>query len=472
MRPQADSGAEVELEIEKLVYGGDGLARRDGVIYFLPFVLPGEAVRARAVETRRNFVRARLEEVVRPAAARRPAPCPHFTVCGGCQYQHIAYEFQLETKREILRETLARLGRLAWDGPIALHPSPPFGYRNRAQWKVRPMGGAPNLRTQPLVASPAPPGALALGYFQAGSNRLCAVEECAVLAPPLAAALAALRTELAAGHAPASPHSAARRLGAAAALPAIREIEAFAAPDGALLLNVSLAELPPSPERLARWFRAAVPGARSVLLQDAAGRRMELDGPGSLLYEVGGNAYRVGHMSFFQINRFLMDAMIEQVAAGPPGALALDLHAGVGLFSVPLGRRFTRVVAVEANPAAARDLEANLKSARAAAPASAAPEAGAQAVNAEAEKFLADWRERPDLVVLDPPRSGLSADALAALARLRPGRIHYLSCEPPTLARDLRELEKSGYRIAALSLFDVFPQTSHIETLAVLAEAT
>ncbi len=457
-RQQTSSSAAVELEIEKLVYGGDGLARRDGVIYFLPFVLPGEAVRARAVETHRNFVRARLEQVLRASAARRPPPCPHFTICGGCQYQHIADEAQLETKREILRETLARLGSSAWDGPIALHPSPPFGYRNRAQWKVRPRGGRPGTRnsTAPLGAESR---ALALGYFQAGSNRLCAVEECNVLAPPLAATLAALRTELASGQELASPRAGGSQ--------ALREIEAFAAPDGALLLNVSLVELPQSPERLARRFRAAVPAARSVLLRDAAGRRMELDGPGSLVYEAAGNSYRVGHMSFFQINRFLIEAMIEQVTGGPAGALALDLHAGVGLFSVPLGRRFARVVAVEANPAAARDLEANLKSAGVGAPGS-----GAQAVNAEAEKFLADWRERPDLVVLDPPRTGVSAGALAALARLRPGRIHYLSCEPPTLARDLRELEKYGYRLAALSVFDVFPQTSHIETLAVLVEAS
>jgi 23S rRNA (uracil1939-C5)-methyltransferase len=425
----------VTLEIEKLVYGGDGLARREGIIYFVPFVLPGEQIRARPVDPRKNFVRAQVAEILKPSPARIAPPCPHFTACGGCQYQHIDYERQVEAKSEILRETLNRIGHVSWDGPVDLHPSPPYGYRNRVQWKVRQLNAA-------VPESGPDDRSLALGYFHAGSNQLCPVDECAVLAPPLGEALVALKAELRSGALPAE----------------IREIAAFAAHDGDLLLNVSFTTLPDAPQRLARRFRAAVPAARSVLLQETAGERMELDGPGFLHYEVGGTGYQVGHMSFFQVNRFLIDPMVEAVTTGPGEGLALDLYAGVGLFSVPLARRFGRVVAVEADPAAARDLEENLQSVGDA----------AQAVNAEAETFLADWHERPELVVLDPPRAGVPPEALAALARLKPGRIHYLSCDPSTLARDLGELAKAGYRIAELHLFDVFPQTFHIETLTVL----
>jgi 23S rRNA (uracil1939-C5)-methyltransferase len=426
------SDAPVTIEIEKLVYGGDGLARREGATYFVPFVLAGETVRVRPVESHKNFVRAEALEILRSSPERISPPCPHFTVCGGCHYQHMGYEHQLKTKRDILIESLARIGHVRWDGPVELHASPPFGYRNRAQWKVRPLR-APRGGNGPSDRS------LAIGYFQAGSNRLCAINECAVLAPPLAAALDGLRAALAADDLPST----------------IREIQAFAAPDGALLMNVSLSSFSESPRRLAAAIRAAVPGLHSLLLQETPGERMELDGPGHVNYSVGGIEYRVGHMSFFQVNRFLVDTMTETVTAGAAGGLALDLYAGVGLFSVPLGREFQRVVSVEADPAAARDLDANISSAG----------VPVQTVNADAAKFLADWNDRPDLVVLDPPRSGAPPELVAALGRLKPSRIAYLSCDPSTLARDLGELLKAGFRIAEMHLFDVFPQTYHIETL-------
>ncbi|HEV2388452.1 MAG TPA: class I SAM-dependent RNA methyltransferase [Candidatus Acidoferrales bacterium] len=431
-RPAAPAAA-VALEIEKLVYGGDGLARHDGVTYFVPFVLAGESIRARPVDQRRNFVRAKLEEFLRVSPERVAPLCPYFTACGGCHYQHIPYPRQLEVKRDIVRETFARLGRLNWDGPVTLHGSEPFGYRNRAQWKVRP---------QPPRAA-GTRGGLALGYFRAGSNQLCVVDECPVLAPPLAAALETFRATLRSGALPES----------------LREIEVFAEPSGSLLVNLTFSALPDGPRRVAERVRAAIPAARSVLLRDTEGERMELDGPGHLSYHARGTDYRVGHLSFFQVNRYLIEPMIEAVTSGPAQGLALDLFAGVGLFSVPLGKRFERVVAVEADPAAARDLEANLNAAGATAPRTIG------AVNAEVARFLADWRETPDLVVLDPPRLGVPAEAIAALAKLRPGRILYVSCDPATLARDLRALAEAGFEIAELHLFDMFPQTYHIETL-------
>jgi 23S rRNA (uracil1939-C5)-methyltransferase len=429
----------IDLEIEKLVYGGDGLARRDAVAYFVPFVLPQESIRARVTEKRKNFVRAEISEILRPSPDRVSPPCPHFGVCGGCHYQHIAYQRQLEAKREILRETLARIGHVNWTEPISLHASPPFGYRNRAQWKLR------SLRP-PRGSVETAPGAPEIGYFRAGSNRLCAVKECPVLSPALATAFAGLRGELAAGELPET----------------IRQIEAFAAPNGDLLFNLTVTALPSSAHRTAERLRAAVSGLRSLLWQESGGERMHLDGPGFVSYRVAEREYRVGHMSFFQVNRFLIEEMISTIKRGPGGNLALDLYAGVGLFSAALSGKFARVSAVEADPAAARDLEANLTG------------TNAQTVNADAAKFLAervartDSPERPDLVLLDPPRSGLGPEALHPLARLKPKRTVYLSCDPATLARDLGELVAAGFHIAEIHLFDVFPQTFHIETLVEL----
>ncbi len=188
----------MEVKIEKLVYGGDGLAHHEGQTVFVPLVLPGELVSIAAAARKKKFVRGRLERVLEASPERMAAPCPHFGRCGGCHYQHIPYDAQLRYKTDILRETLGRIGRVQWDGPIGTHASPPFGYRNRTQWKIR--------AAQDGAAAPA-----GIGYFEAGSTRLCAVDECAILSPRLAETFAKLRALVASGK----------------ALSAIDEIEAF-----------------------------------------------------------------------------------------------------------------------------------------------------------------------------------------------------------------------------------------------------
>lgn len=427
MKPQHERPAPIPLElcIEKLVYGGDGLARSGGMTYFVPLVAPGETVLAEPVEQRRRFVRARLLRVLQPAAVRIEPPCPYFGLCGGCHYQHLDYPAQLEVKQQILRETLRRLGGVDWAGPMAVEASPPYGYRNRAQWKVRAFEGR-----------------LRLGYFRMGSRRLCPVAHCALLVPPLAEAL--------------------RRLGdaleQASGWEGLEQIECLATPAGELLVNATFSRLPGDPVGFERQLKQHLPTLATLLLIGRQDERMELFGPGYVHYPVGAFHFRVGHLSFFQVNQFLLERLVERVVGDVAGALALDLFAGVGLFSVALGRRFERVVAVEADPAAARDLDVNL--AQAAVP--------ARAVNAEVARFLAGWEQCPDLVLLDPPRTGVPAAALEALARLGPPRIHYLSCDPSTLARDLKVLLGAGYRLSELHLFDLFPQTYHLETLACL----
>ncbi len=417
------------VKIEKLIYGGEGLAHCGGATVFVPFVLPDEEVAIQPVERKKKFVRGRVERVITASPERSAAPCPHFGVCGGCHYQHIPYEAQLRYKAEILRETLRRIGRIEWSAPISLHASPPWQYRNRAQWKIRAIGDSGASKN------------LGIGYFRAGLTALCAVEECPILSPRLFETLAALRTALTSGALP----------------PSLRAIEAFAdAQDNRLLLNALFAGFPASPAALAEKLHSAIHGLESLLLQDGSGDRMELFGPGYLNYAVSGASYRVGHLSFFQVNRFLIDEMARQVCleAGA-GELALDLFAGAGLFTLPLAERFAHVVAVEANPASARDLETNL----------AACHGRAEGRNADAGDFLAKWKGAPDAVVLDPPRAGVSPGALARLAELGPRRIVYVSCDPSTLARDLVRLTAAGYALADIHLFDMFPQSFHMETL-------
>jgi len=426
----------MELKIEKLVYGGEGLAHHEGATVFLPYVLPGESVAAEPIETKKKFVRAKLNQIVVPSSERIAAPCPYFAVCGGCDYQHIPYDAQLTYKATILRETLRRIGRVDWAGDIKTHASPPYGYRNRAQWKVRPNKSRDG-QSDALKKS------FDIGYFRANSTVLCPVEQCPILSPLLERTLKILRSALSAGELPRE----------------LREIEAFAnSSDSNLLLTATFAGFPSRANEHASKIRALVPEIESLLFHDPGRERMELDGSGFVTCEAAREQFQVGHFSFFQVNRFLVDELVNAVVADASGTLACDLYAGVGLFSVPLSRHFQRVIAVESNPAATRDLESN---------------ASKVATNitvrtAEVERAIERIKDKPDLIVLDPPRAGLEPGAAARLARMGATHITYVSCEPPTLARDLAVLLQSGYEIRCVDLFDLFPQTFHMETIVKL----
>jgi 23S rRNA (uracil1939-C5)-methyltransferase len=424
---------ELRLAIEKLVYGGDGLAHADGNTVFVPYVLPGEEVRAKAKSRKKKLIWAELLEVTSPAKDRGKAKCAHFQKCGGCHYQHIPAAGQLGLKKDILRETLSRLGGVSWDGAILEHAAEPYGYRNRAQWAVR--SGMPR----------------ALGYFLPESAVIVPIDECPVLSPRLAHTFAQLQEMARSGRLPEG----------------IQEIEAFAdSGDEKIALNVAFEKFPKPAAELASAFREALPEIESLLLLDKKKNRFELTGPGYLTHEAGGYKYRVSHLSFFQVNRFLIEDLLKTVTANASGALALDLYSGVGFFTLPLAKTFQRVVSVDANLAATRDLYAN------------AELAGVTIIshNEHAEEFLKKTEEKPDFVVLDPPRAGLGAAAAEMLAELGAKEIVYLSCDPSTLARDLAVLTDSPrkskeiagpkirYEIVEMHLFDLFPQTFHIET--------
>jgi len=430
---------ELRVSIEKLVYGGDGLAHADGNTVFVPYVLPGEEVRATTKSKRKKLVWAELLEVTSASTQRGRARCPHFQTCGGCHYQHIPAAEQLRLKKEILRETLSRLGGIQWSGPIQEHSAEPYGYRNRAQWAVR-------------NANPR-----ALGYFLPESSVIVPIDECPVLSPLLAKTFGQLQELTRSGQLPER----------------IAEIEAFAdSTDAKIALNVAFERFSKPAAELAARFREALPQLESLLLLDQSKDRFELTGPGYLFHEAGGFRYRVSHLSFFQVNRFLVEELLKTMVAGAKGGVALDLYAGVGFFTLPLARTFQKVVSVDANLAATRDLHVNAES------------AGVAVVshNEHAEEFLRKTSEKPDFVSLDPPRAGLGTEAAAKLAVLGAPEIAYLSCDPSTLARDLAVLTDSKkdaaapgpttrYEIAEVHVFDLFPQTYHIETLVRLRRA-
>ena len=395
--------SDFEITVEKLVYGGEGLGRLEGRAVLTPFVLPGERARVRGVAEKPGLVRAGLLEVLAAAPERVAPPCPYFMRCGGCHYQEAPYQMQLALKRAILEDQLRRIGKIAPPAEIEVVAGEPWGYRNRVQLHIA--NGA-------------------LGYRAAQSHKLCAIEKCPIGSPTINGAIAILREML---RDPRWPRF-------------VRAIELFTN-ETEVQLNVLEADRPVA-RRFFDWCAERVPGLVT----------------GALDYQAAGHLWHVSHGSFFQVNRFLIGKLVETALDGAEGRTALDLYAGVGLFSLALAERFTSVTAVESGARTAGDLRFNAER--------AGLGLGVEQMDAEA------WVERletaPDFVLLDPPRAGIGKRMVELLAKLRSPRLAIVSCDPATLARDLAGLSAAGYRIERLTLVDLFPQTYHLETVALL----
>jgi 23S rRNA (uracil1939-C5)-methyltransferase len=439
----------LELTIEKLIYGGDGLAHMPadesgkGKAVFVPFVLAGERVDATLRDEKPGFARARLNRVLQPAPERVEPGCPYFGQCGGCHYQHASYEHQLQVKADIVRESLRRLAKLEFDNDIHVHPSPPWNYRNRTRMRV--------------WARATQKAEFTIGYNRFASHALLPVRQCPISSPLINRALAALW-----------------KLGEAGKVPAgATEIEFFAnAEDTELLLEVTLAPQPPLELRaladFARELRQEFPAVAGVVpfhpVANASVIRIDVPkklaadfGSDFLVYRTRDANYRVSAGSFFQTNRFLIDDVVALATANRSGGFGLDLYAGVGLFSLPLSQNFRQVAAVEAAHFSFHDLQANSPS-------------NVTGYRVDVQKFLAQVppETRFDYVIVDPPRGGLGEKVALALAGLKAPQITYVSCDPATLARDLRVLIQAGYRMRQVHLLDLFPQTFHIETVVQL----
>lgn len=399
MPPPDTDTSPSRITIEKLVYGGDALSRVNGQVLLVPFALPGEEVEVTTAQGKGKILRGFNLRVVDPSPRRVPAACEYFGRCGGCHYQHAQYDYQLEQKAAILRETLARLGRITLDEDIPILSAAPWQYRNRIQLHF---------------------DRKKLGFLEMGSQKLCPVTHCPISSPKLNSVIATLNQAVTRPEWPSF----------------LRGLEIFTN-ETDVQLNVTDSSRPLA-ARFFSWCAELIPGFQ----------------PASINYEVLGQTFRIGRGTFFQVNRFLIEKLVEEVTGRYAGETALDLYAGAGLFSLPLANRFHSVVAVERNTAAHRDLEYN-----------ASPHQGViTAIHAAAEEFLEQLSELPDLVIADPPRPGLTRAVAARLLAVQPPKIVVVSCDPATLARDLETLIRS-YQIHRVALIDLFPQTFHFETV-------
>lgn len=416
-----------EFSPVKLVYGGEALGFQAGRTVLTPLVLPGERAEVEEVRRQKGVTHARMRRILEPSPQRIKPLCPYFGHCGGCQYQHLAHLEQVASKTEILRETLRRLGQVKWEQSIPAHSGPAWNYRNQAQLKV----------------GMSPDGAPGLGFFEAESNRLVPIDACPILSPRLNALLGALRGE---------PWISE--------IAKAREVELLTDDrDEKVMLTLAGSWNAEDAETLAHKCLAELDVVSTVAFAQDAGVRVF--GEPHLTYRVGEFAYQISPTAFFQSARFLLPEIVAAVTDKQSGAVAMDLYAGVGLFTLPLAGRFGQVIGVEAHPEAAADLAANARN---------VPGHKIRAIHETASDFLRRCAQMdPDLVVMDPPRTGVGAETLKLLLALRPQRLHYVSCGPPTLARDLGFLLQHGYRLDSLELFDFFPQTYHIESLARLS---
>ncbi|MFQ5736072.1 MAG: class I SAM-dependent RNA methyltransferase [Thermodesulfobacteriota bacterium] len=415
------------VEITGLAFGGKGVGRIDGKVVFVPYAAPGDLVRVRITKEKSSFSEGELAGIERPSPLRRDPPCPLFGDCGGCALQHMGDGPQLEWKQRILEETLGRIGKIKpeFDAPA---PSPEaFGYRSRASFHV----DGPQW-----------------GFYAAGSHRVVDVLDCPILDPALNCAYGLVRQRI------------SGRVGSLYAVDiGLRDGGGFA-----VAFYVSGG-------RPFDW-KAALAGVQGLTgfevwrspLKRGKGKRIIAEYDSRLIYHAAGLVMEAGVSVFTQVNRLLNPALIDRVAqyAGLGGTeKVVDLFAGVGNLSLPLARGAGGVTGVEEDAAAVAFARKN-----------------AQSNGIENARFIrsssAVWvrarmknleKEGVDVVILDPPRGGDPAVA-EALSVLRPRKIVYVSCSPPTLARDISLLSMSGYGVFRAGLFDMFPQTYHIESVA------
>ncbi len=410
---------EITLDIEKPVAGGRMLARHEGQVVLVAGSIPGERVRARIERVSRQVAFARTIGVLNESADRRTSGADW--ACGGSLYAHVSYERQLKLKSEILGDAFERIAKAPLPQPPAIMPSREEGYRMRAR-----VHGARGSR----------------GFFREGTHELCDAGPTRQLLPESIAALERLRAVF-----------------TAQTIVSCELAENAAADARAVIVELERPDVLTAHDE-------PVEGISGLMFTQEGGGHPAI-GYGSPFVTdrvaVGDSVVELTHhvQSFFQGNRYLLAPLVDRVLQQVPDGTVTDLYAGVGLFAVSLAARGAgKIVAVEGDRSSARDLQSN----------AGAYGAAIRVEPLSVESYLARPRlERPDTIVLDPPRTGLSREAMSSLIGLRPPQVVYVSCDPATLARDTKRLAEAGYHLAHIEAFDLFPNTAHIETLAVFS---
>lgn len=407
-----------ELELIGHAYGGEAIGRApDGRMVFVPYAIPGERVRVTPVNVHQHWTRARLTEIIEPSPHRTTPRCKHFGTCGGCHYQHMSYQAQVEAKTDIVRAQLERLGKFH-NPPVAAPIVSPSPWRTRNSLRFR-LDDAGRL----CFVGAAPPAA------DAASTPHIPIDECHLPEPALDELWRQLDLESVKGL-----EGVSLRLGA--------DEQSMIVLHAASPADIELSlDLP-----------------ASVVWADPQGAQV-LAGDGAFLVEVMKRAFRVSALSFFQVHTQLCQELVRlclEALQVNPADVVFDLYAGVGLFSRFIAESGASVVAVEQSPWACADFEVNLEAFDT-----------VELYEASVEQALLSVPQAPTAVVVDPPRAGLGREVVQGILSLGPSCLVYVSCDPSTLARDGRQMADGGYALESVTPVDMFPQTYHIETVSV-----
>jgi len=410
----------IELSLYDLAHGGDAVGRYGGQVVFVPLGLPGERVRVQVVHRGRRLIRARLVEILEASPVRVAAPCPFFGLCGGCHLQHLIYDEQLRHKRQVVENLLQRIGKQERARVLPTIGMPnPFGYRNNVQASITVDGR--------------------LGFQASGSNRVVPISRCLLLPP----ALDALWTG-AAGRAAAQGGPEFERV-------TLRT--AITSGDSMVILDGRSRRPPFMP----------VSGSAQWVYRAPSGPPQTLAGAGFLMETLAGRLLRISPNSFFQVNTAQAEILVDRVQhylALTGSETLLDLYTGVGTFALTAGQSAARVICIESAREAVADALANRREGE-----------PAEFRIGPVEGILPTLNVPYEAVILDPPRAGCAPVVLEALAAAAPRTLVYVSCDPATLARDVAFLSARGYALIEAQPVDMFPQTYHIETVALMERA-
>lgn len=400
------------VELTTFTYGGECIGRlADGRAVFVPYGLPGEQAEIEIVTEKRGYARGRLLNVLRPAANRIQPRCLHFGMCGGCHYQHLDYAGQLEAKRGIVRDQLERIAGIANPEVDAVTPAPEiWNYRNTVQFHLNAEGK--------------------VGFQAWGGRQVIPIQECHLPAAAINELWPQFDFE-----APQAEERVEVRVGSGDELLLVLESEGGDPPEFSVDIPLSAVRVSPK-------------------------GRMVLAGDDYLVMDVAGQGFKVSAESFFQVNALQAEALVRHLQkelAVTKQTTLLDLYSGVGLFSRFFAPHVGRIVAIELSPSACEDYADNLDDFE-----------HVELYVGAVEQVLPALELQGGVAIVDPPRAGLDRAALDALAAAAPEQIAYVSCDPSTLARDLKRLIAAGYTLRRVTPFDMFPQTFHVETVCLL----
>ncbi|MBC7795696.1 MAG: 23S rRNA (uracil(1939)-C(5))-methyltransferase RlmD [Pyrinomonadaceae bacterium] len=402
------------VTIERIVPNGFGIAFAENLTVFVSLAVVGDVLRVRVDKLKKNIAFASIIEIITPSQNRVSPKCVYFGVCGGCDFQQMNYAAQLQAKVDIIKDCLSRIGKIDWQKDIEIIASPrEFEYRTRVNWK----------RDESKF-----------GYFKRDSHDICDVEICPILTEDLQKTLTDLRQDDAISN-------------------SIREIKAVSSESQISILLDENGNAFDSDEN----FYAA-----NFDLSDKAAFEPQSKTARELNLKIGDFDYAFSAATFFQVNHQLLQRFIETALQDASGDFALDLYCGVGLFALPLSKKFTKVIGIEGSETSINLAKKN---------AANADLSNADFETASVESWLTknvESLQNVDFILLDPPRTGAERETIDFLCALKPRRIVYVSCNPATLARDLRLLTAENYVIENITAFDFFPQTHHVETVVSL----